>query len=240
MKDLFFLENKKGYTVLENMGFDLLEVFYNQILGEVKKKALQSNISLPQNFKLNEYHLYFTNEIHSVIWPKQSRLFSASFLSSKPVSFWLDQVSSIVQNYKVLDVEKIGYPEVYFRIVRPNFKDDIAGAHTDGAFYSITNAISEETWQKWIKIWSPVLFEPNFNTIGFYPISLINKPHFIPSLESDKSRPVLQDSVLVFGNAEYPAKHQGDVIAFSPHILHAALNESSSLTRVSIEFAIGP
>lgn len=240
MQDLCFPINKKGYTIFENMGLELLEVFYNQILCEVKKKALQNSISLPQNFKLNEYHLYFPEEVHSVIWPKQSRLFSATFLSSKPVSAWLDRMSTLVQKYKVLDVEKIGYQEVYFRIVRPNFKNDIAGAHTDGAFYSIANAISEENWKRWIKIWCPILFEPNSNTIGFYPSSLINKPHFMPSLESDKSRPVLQNSVSDFGNAEYPAKLQGDIIAFSPYILHAALNESSSATRVSIEFAIGP
>jgi hypothetical protein len=146
----------------------------------------------------------------------------------------------VVPNYSVLDIEKIGYSEVYFRIVRPNNNNDIATLHTDGSFYEITNGISKKIWSKWIKIWIPIEFEPSKNDIGFFSNSMSSDLIFGIRTDRDKIRPVLLNNDFNIINAEFFGKQVGNIIYFSPKILHGAINNRANYTRVSIEFAIGP
>jgi hypothetical protein len=218
---------------------DVLLIFEAEIRNLVKKKLLAHDIVLPPSLPLSSYHTLVSDELHADLWSKDSRVFSQNFISQAQVSDWLGQICRNYGKQGVLDVEGIGYPEIYFRLVRPAKKTDIFGAHSDGPFFSVTNNIPEELWSNWLKIWMPICFEKEANTLGFFPGSMNIKPNFKSLSFKDKIRPVLTDDLDVFGPIFFPVENTGEVVVFSPYVLHQAWNEGSVQTRVSVEFAIG-
>ena len=59
------------------------------------------------------------------------------------------------------------------------------------------------------------------------------------SNDIDKPRPILAENITEFGELVLPLRREGEIVMFSPSILHSAFNIGSTKTRVSIEFAIG-
>lgn len=230
----------KGYFVIKSLDEEVLSLFKSEITKIIFQKICQYNIKFDGKFYLENYHNYFSEEIHNSIWNKENRIFSYKFIHSEKIMNWLKKICSIKYNYTVLDIEKIGYPEVYFRIVRPNQDTDISGLHTDGSFYSITNNVEKIIWANWVKVWCPILFESKENNLGFFPESLNHNLKFIPLISKDKVRPKLLLNNFDKNNAIFAASDIGDVVYFSPDILHCAINKNSKYTRISIEFAIGP
>ena len=230
---------ESGFEIKDALEPSILGLFKEEVENMVRRRLLDNEISINENFQLEDYHNFVTDELHSRIWGKKNRTFSPEFLKSYEVDRWFNGILACVKKKNVLDIEGIGYPEVYFRLVRPCHGDDTFGAHGDGVFYTMANNIPEHTWSKWLKVWFPITFEPLANTLGFYPESMRIIPKFAYKVYSDKPRPVLVDSIEKFGQMKLPVQKVGEVAIFSPHLLHQAFNSGAKRSRVSIEFAVG-
>jgi hypothetical protein len=231
---------KKGFYCAGNIPSIIYNLFLNKISGIVHNNLIKSGVNIPGDFELIHYHKYCNDYLHRRMWNKKSRIFDEQFIRKYEITSWLNEICSIKPNYHVLDIEKIGYPEIYFRLVRPNKIEDISGPHTDGAYYEVTDKISEEKWKNWIKVWIPICHENRDNTLLLYPSSMNHSPKFIPKEFQDKPRPVLLENIENYYPCLNPNLDNGIALYFSPYLLHGALNSmNSKYTRVSIEFAIG-
>lgn len=227
-----------GYY-LDEVPVEVVEAFSTEIAKIVREKLRLVSLEFPPKTCLSCYHRFITDYEHSRIWNKESRLFKYDFISQPVIQNWLEGICKKNNKAAVLDVEGLGYPELYFRIVRPKQLDDVFGAHSDGPFFSFANGVLEETWSKWLKIWMPICFESSNNTLGFFPKSMLVKPTFEPTQFDDKIRPTLKEDASKFGQISFPIKKIGQLVVFSPRVLHQAINQGANHTRVSIEFAIG-
>ena len=217
-----------------------INTWLNEIERIVKKKLSKIGILWPKGLRLYDYHKVVDADLHGQLWPKKERIFSEQFLKSEMINDWLRRIKKLANKREILDIEGIGYPEIYFRLVRPNESEDISGIHTDGAFYSITNKLSESKWERWLKVWVPLYFEPEHNTLAFARGSNKEKYRFDIKNDLDKKRPLFakinHEKSL---NWVKPINEIGEIVLFSPRTLHCAYNKSSNLTRISFEFAIG-
>lgn len=230
---------KNGFEIKEALEPEILNIFQAEVKRLVCSRLSENKISVGTNFQLEDYHNFVTDELHSTIWEKKNRLFSQDFLNNFEVNKWFNKFLERVRKTRVLDVEGIGYPEVYFRLVRPCRKGDTFGAHNDGIFYTVTNEVPENIWANWLKVWFPIKFEPLGNTIGFYPESMVITPTFARKYFLDKPRPILMDGIEKFGNIILPIRKLGQAVVFSPYCLHQAVNSGATHSRVSVEFAVG-
>ena len=97
----------------------------------------------------NYHNLYIKN--HSEIWGKQQRIFSKEEVK-KLLSFSLfNHLKNKFGYLRVVDIEGIGYPEIYWRIVRPNKTEDVSGIHADSWFFTHTNKMTNEEQKNLLK-----------------------------------------------------------------------------------------
>ena len=239
---------KSRIEEINNIGFfrerkipgNIYELISNKIHEIVCIELIQNGVTILEDFQLKNYHKYCDDRIHHNISNKKSRLLDEEFFCNVQINGWLNEVCDISPNFHVLDIEKIGYPEIYFRLVRPNRVEDISGPHTDGAYFTITDNVSEKIWGKWVKVWIPIYHENQRNTLLIYPKSMGKSINFDTRQYKDKPRPVMIDDIEQYCPATNLGLTNGDVLYFSPYLLHGALNSlTSEFTRVSIEFAIG-
>ena len=232
--------NNFDFQVIRFVTSEEINAWLNEIERIVKQKLLKIGIEWPTEFKIYDYHKVVNNDLHGILWPKKERIFSKEFLKTETINDWLERVVNLLDKREVLDIEGIGYPEIYFRLVRPNEPEDISGIHTDGAFYSITNKISEAEWDSWVKIWVPLCFEPDHNTLAFVRGSHRESYQFEVKDGLDKKRPLFaQINSEKKLNWVKPVNEIGEIALFSPKTLHCGYNKASNLTRISFEFAVG-
>jgi len=245
---LYPIMNKSRIEVINEVGFfqekRIPEKVYTLIKNKIKEivssELIQIGIKISEDFQLINYHNYCDDNIHREIWNKKSRIFDEEFIYNIQINEWLGEICNISPNFRVLDIEKIGYPEIYFRLVRPNRIEDISGPHTDGAYFSITDNVSEKIWGNWVKVWIPICHENQGNTLLIYPKSIGKNIKFFTKQHKDKPRPVMIDDIAQYFPATNLGLKDGDILYFSPYLLHGALNSlASKFTRISIEFAIG-
>lgn len=230
---------KFGFCFAEKMPDHVHKLIEAEIIEKIIEIARANSIKTPTFFDLKKYHEWFPEGLHSEVWPKQMRFFDKKFLASPDMARWFDELCESAGKSEILDIEGLGYPEVYFRIVRPTKSSDILGPHADGPFFTMANKIPKKKWKNWLKVWSPIKFEGDYNTLGFFPGSMDKKATFVQTEHVDKPRPQLVEDISCFGDIVLPVKSEGDVVLFSPEVLHSAYNRNSTETRISIEFAIG-
>jgi hypothetical protein len=98
----------------------VLQAISKEIKGTVLKVLRQNKITMAANMHLQDYHKFVDGNLHSLIWPKTARLFNKEFVSTPLIKNWLSSICANFSDFEVLDIEGIGYAEIYFRLVRPN------------------------------------------------------------------------------------------------------------------------
>jgi len=229
-----------GYQ-LHNVGQKLVSDITDHLIVAIEdilhKSGHRISFSSLSDFVSN-YHLRIDPKLHTSLWSKNARKLSIyAPISGQCIRELTERILNFTDKQRILDIEGWNEPEIYFRIVRPNAESDISNWHTDAAFYSVTNGISRNIYKNWLKVWVPLWFEPDNNTLEIIPGSHLQEFKF-STCTTDKPRPVLEAGI----NRAYalrPVRNRGDVLVFSPFLLHGALNAGSETTRLSIEFALG-
>lgn len=220
-------EEKWLYDFVEHIWLEIIKINYPSILAEAKL------------FGLSNYNKISDKLDHSKLWNKNNRIFTKEQVQELVSNLSIFKNLKILYNdYTIMDIEKIGYPEIYWRLVRPNSINDVAVAHKDSWFFSSTNNLSIKEQIGIAKVWLPVSVNDNLSGLSVSPQShLIEIPHTI-EFRHGRLKPTANKEVL----DSFPLKslklRPGQAVVFDRDLLHKGIAHNGENTRVSIEFAI--
>jgi hypothetical protein len=198
---------------------------------EIENEAIESGIG--------HYHDISGKLDHGTFWTKDRRIFSPVevdvLLQTLSV---FDNLRSVFGDFRVEDIEGIGYPEIYWRLVRPGTPSDVAIAHKDTWFFSITNHMSPEQQVGIVKVWLPVVTLVGGSGLAVSPGSHKVDIPYKSEVRHGRAKPTGDVAVLdAFPMTLLPLE-VGQAVAFDKGLLHKGVAHQGDITRVSIEFAI--
>lgn len=186
---------------------------------------------------LADYHTIASNIDHPNLWTKEHRLFSPEEVDTLLDIGILGNLAELLPDVTIVDIEGIGYPEIYWRLVRPG-TSDVAPAHRDSWFWEITNKLNEEEQLNLAKIWLPIVSVPSESGLGVYPRS--TNWQIKPNIEFRHGRlkPLLPKNALEDRAYENLPLVEQEGVLFHRDLFHFGIPHSVNSTRLSVEFAI--
>jgi hypothetical protein len=188
---------------------------------------------------LGRYHEISHKINHSSFWTKDQRIFTSvevdKIIGNLSVFKSLEKVFG---DFEVEDIEGIGYSEIYWRLVRPNCDNDVAVAHKDSWFYSITNHMSSEQQAGIVKVWLPVIAPTGNSGLSVFPGTHKIDIPYASEVRHGREKPTGDTRILESFPQKMLPLEVGQAVAFDKELLHKGLAHKGNLTRVSIEFAI--
>jgi hypothetical protein len=188
---------------------------------------------------ITAYHKIAPLIDHAGTWVKDARLFTRAEVDQlmKELSVFA-YLRNAFGPYEVADIEHLGHAEIYWRLVRPNHPDDVAGAHADSWFYTVTNEMPAAEQRRIVKVWFPVFSEPGLSGLSVAADSHKLNLAYTGEMRHGRMKPLMTDPRA--GQIELTPLplSPGQCVAFHVDLLHRGIGHQSDQTRVSIEFAI--
>jgi hypothetical protein len=235
-----FEEN--GFFVLPQPSKEEQKLLFDLVNEKWKRNVLKSYPDLEgrlAEIDISKYHSIANLVDHGKLWPKASRLFSIP-----EVDYIIENLSLfknlrlVFSNYFVADIEKNGFPEIYWRIVRPLSEADVAPAHRDSWFFTSTNNLSADIQKKLVKIWLPVVTSDSEIGLSLAAGSHKLNLRYTTELRHGSVKPVPNLSDIAKCSLKAENLGCGQAVVFHRDLLHKGISHSADITRVSIEFAI--
>ena len=195
------------------------------------------NSHLEKNFAPNHYHEISYLLDHSKTWPKPERVLPEAFYKWFLKCSFMNKLREIYNIVEITDEEKLGYGNIYWRIVRPKQPNDIGALHRDSWFWEIDKEQYLPSYKfKRIKTWISI------NTkVGENGLLVVPKSHKIKNLSWHKKekdgriKPILSDNNLIDTKKLLPLMSNTAVL-FDDNLVHGGALNSDEQTRVSLEF----
>ena len=239
----------KTNPILEKEGFDLsyglnpddlntLKCFINdQWIYRLQIDNPETISFLNQNkLGIEDYHL-FANKIRDKnIWRKASRILPPSFGKWFANTTFYKKLERDFNILKVSDEENFGWPNFYWRIVRPNERDDVGPLHRDAWFWELNSKYIEPKIPfRRLKVWIAIYTEPGLNGLLIEEYS--HKRQDIKwkgELRDDIQKPVLltQEKDL---KPKLIIRSPGEAIVFHDKVLHGGAVNIGTKSRISLE-----
>jgi len=235
--------NQQGFVTFNFLTNRQFEHIKSLIVNKWRTIIVENHPELTAEVKeldISGYHKIASQLDHENLWTKKQRLFSQSEVLALFDFGLISWLRDLFPDLEIVDIEGIGYPEIYWRLVRPGGVD-IAPAHRDSWFWTITNKIPENNQHGLAKIWFPVVSIPNENGLGVYPHS--TRWNVQPEIEyrHGREKPSLseQASSLLKSHPSInlPLNPQQCVL-FDRKLFHFGIPHTINATRVSVEFAV--
>ena len=135
----------------------------------------------------------------------------------------------------ITDEENLGYPNVYWRIVRSNQSKDVGPVHADKWFWDLGDATIPDKYER-TKTWLPLLQDNRSPSLLILPGS--QKIDYSYDYRVDKSgrrKPIFHNDIVL--NSMIPAPvSTGEAIIFHDRLLHGGRTTGS--LRVSMEWTL--
>jgi ectoine hydroxylase-related dioxygenase (phytanoyl-CoA dioxygenase family) len=148
-----------------------------------------------------------------------------------------DQIEDALGPFDVADIEGLGYPEIYWRLVRPDAAGDVAGAHTDEWFYTYTNRLTPQQQAGLVKVWVGVHVDPGRSGLAVVPDSHQKDWPNHAEMRHGRPKPVLDVDQRTLNLVNLDVK-PGEAVVFHIRLLHAGIAHTGTRCRISMEFAI--
>ncbi len=235
---------EQGYVISDLVHDDEFKYIYSAIKDSWLSRILNVDQVLFRemnifNRSMADYHLISSTLNHSAVWNKYSRILAPSFANWLYSSNLFNSLESLFGPIKISDEEGIGWPNIYWRLVRPNQPQDVGPLHRDEWFWKLDSSISKsELSLKRLKVWMPIIVEKGNNGLLVVPYS-----HTVTDLEwssehrHGKLKPLLTDKRFDSSTLLLPA-NRGQVIIFDDKLLHGGAVNRGDKCRVSLEFTI--
>jgi ectoine hydroxylase-related dioxygenase (phytanoyl-CoA dioxygenase family) len=223
---------QNGYTITKP--FQSKDQFLKLIESctRVIKKALANfEIYYPENFKLEDYHLYVTSdEIHKKIINHTRNLAYEDF------EFNIEELMNYFRSFLAIDLHSFNKTLlkkfIILRISRPN-KPDVNPPHKDGYL---------DLWMHAVNIWIPVAGETKKSSLPIVPKSHLFFENEILRTQSGAIFNGTQYHVPAIINWKGENKlirsdvELGEALIFSPYLIHGcAINHHATKTRFALE-----
>lgn len=242
-KDLFDL----GFSVLDlNKGeLEIIHTMIERRLVCLYKEWLRENPEEIKDFYAREhefmeiYHLIVSDDFHNSLNKKKRTLPEDHSLVLNNISI-ISKIRAAIGECQVSDEHAWGYPEYYFRIVRPNAASDVGPIHTDGAFWDL-----HKEWlrpvgyqEKRLKVWIPVQFKFKKSGLAFIPRSHETNFEITHEVRHNDIKPRIKGEDTLEKQLIYPKMATGSAIVFSDNVVHKGMITQSQYSRISLEFTL--
>jgi len=135
----------------------------------------------------------------------------------------------------VTDEEDLGFPNIYWRLVRKNSPSDVGPIHADRWFWDLSNADFPRSHTR-VKVWMP-LYQDDLNpSLLILPGSQSQEFNYSSRRDvAGKTRPVFEDIAIARRMQPAPVR-VGEAIVFHDSLLHGG--RVTTENRVSVEFTM--
>ena len=229
---------EKGY-IYEEVSVDLIDRIEKMIDASYLLALRKAGVSMKPADKIKNYGKTPLAINHKKIWEKKNRILNMSDASSIIESELGEKIRSIFGDYTISDEERLGYGNVYWRIVRPNTKEDIGPIHRDEWFWKLNPEREEECKGKdRVKCWIPIISEKGKNLLlleeGSHRRtdikfeSEIRDGIYKPKFNNKQNKTNMSMARMV----------KKDIILFHDRLLHSGSLNRGNLVRISLEFTL--
>lgn len=238
------IKNGKGFTtefLLEDIELENIRDFiYDQWLYriQIEKPELASKI-FKNKISIEHYHWISDELDHGKVWNKTSRILSNKFASWFLKSNFCKRLSETFGDFIISDEDNLGWPNIYWRLVRPNAEEDIGPLHRDSWFWELNDKFPKPKYKfQRIKVWIPVFCEVGLNGLKLEPHSQKRKDiRWSGELRNGINKPILLTELKEV-KPELVNVCQGNPIIFNDNLLHGGAKNFAEKCRVSIEFTM--
>ena len=196
---------------------------------EIKKKRIS----------IDNYHLISKKINHATIWSKKSRILNRNFTKKFLNTNFFNKLRNLFGDIIISDEEKLGYGNIYWRLVRPNQSSDIGPYHRDSWFWQLNQSFPKPNYPfTRVKIWISIYTENGKS--GLLVEKNSHKRNDI--LWEGKSKHGIMKPTLIEKKNNFDMEllptNPGDCIIFNDNLIHGGALNKGSKTRVSAEFTI--
>ena len=194
------------------------------------------NVSRFEGLGIKRYHEASHLLDHSSAWPKKARILPQSaVLEIRKMSF-IHELEDCFGKFEISDEENVGREEIYWRLVRPNEKNDIGPLHADAWFWDLGHGVTPGGMDR-VKVWIGIYVEPSLNGFLCIPDSHFKKYPYHSEFKNGFNKPVID----VDENELNPSllkEKPGNLIIFNDKLIHSGAINKGKYTRVSLEFTM--
>jgi len=224
---LKYVDNDVGYSIIRCSGF--YEATKNIVLSDINNKAGTSFETIEEaGTFISEYEFESFKQKKNRILPQEIAERFVLALESSGICG--------SSKYYITDEENLGYPNFYWRIVRPNSNGDVGPIHADGWFWELRK------WQfppshRRVKVWMPLVQDDTDSSLLVVPNSHLSKFNYITVMDTfGLPKPKLSNDERKVKGRPSSVK-TGECIVFHDLLLHKG--RSTRRLRLSIEFTVG-
>lgn len=139
------------------------------------------------------------------------------------------------ENEFITDEENIGYPNIYWRIVRPNHESDVGPVHADKWFWDLGDATLPRGFER-TKIWTPLIQDDSEPSLMLVPGSQKLKYEYgFKQDEFNKKKPTFYNPQISSQLIPAPVC-VGESVVFHDNLLHGG--RTTQELRVSVEMTL--
>ena len=238
---------KKGFTT-KHPAFKENEFAYIRKSIEDQYKEVISKENLPKElfenhfrngFNVKNYHEISKFIDHTKTWQKLKRVLKKDFADWFVKTSYISKLKKYFGDIEITDEEELGYPNIYWRIVRPNIERDVGSLHRDAWFWEIDKSQGKKfpSYTR-LKSWLSICVEPNKNGLLVVPNSHKKNKLKWKIIEKDgKKKPFLESKIDEKEITLLDTKNN-TVVIFDDNLLHGGSKNNGRFTRISLEFTL--
>lgn len=236
--------NKKGFTLDHSLNNEELTIFRNAIHDQwlyriqIENPQLASEI-IKKDISITSYHKISNKLNHSSVWNKTSRILSPSFYYWFKESNFAKNLAKEYGEYSISDEDDLGWPNIYWRLVRPKANSDVGPIHRDAWFWTLNKNFPKPNYDFYrLKVWIPIYVEKGLNGLLVEPFSQLRDDIKWSGEERHSiNKPVLKTPLKEI-NTSLVKTTAGQAIVFNDELLHGGALNSGDFCRVSVEFTL--
>ena len=226
----------EGYFIDQLINKDL-EIFRSVVEKHYRSILKENGINKIEilNKPINEYHEICNLIDHSSVWTKKSRILNEKEIEILFQTIFFKKLQDELGYLLITDEDKSGYPELYFRLVRPSPHSDIGPLHADKWFWDISDNKIPAGYKR-IKFWFSLWNNNKNSGFRYVPNSHKNNYNHKYEIKHNKKKPYFneQDYDLQIKTLDCTP---GGFIVFNDELIHGGYVCELN-TRVSIEFTL--
>ena len=238
------IDNEPGYWLHEGLkSTEYMEAKrriskqWEDVINQYDKKI--GEIIKSKDLKIEDYGDIERHLCHEKIWTKQNRILNQDFYWWLSSTCFYKNLENIFGAFVISDEEKLGRPNIYWRLVRPGNSKDVGPLHRDSWFWELNSDFGMNmNKKKRTKAWIDIHTEQGLNGLLVEPNShkrtdIVFKGERRDGIE--KPKPIPMEKVR---GLKMPLTHKGNCILFNDDLIHGGSLNKGSKARVSFEFTI--
>ncbi len=173
---------------------------------------------------------------HKALWPKAARLMPEAAVGHLRTMGFFRHLTAAFGELQISDEEPIGWPAVYWRLVRPFAAGDYGPLHADAWFWDLGNGVTPPEMLR-VKVWIPLHTERGLNGLRVVPGSHRRQWRYHAEVRDGYVKPCIDEDEAALNPRLLPTA-PGQAVVFHDLLIHGGSFNKADSTRVSVEFTL--